>query len=145
MHPIKRELLVDLEPGGFGDGDKRAAEDIKATGEQTQADPEGFILIVEDNKDMVEFLLSLVMKDYRVAYACSGAEALEKLESIPKPDLIISDVMMPHMDGHAFYHAIQAKEAHRDIPFIFLTARTTPEERVKNLSRGAIDYIYKPF
>ena len=78
-------------------------------------------------------------------YAKNGKQALDKLESIPFPDLIICDVMMDVMDGYTFQQHISEMEKFNSIPFIFLTAKSMENDRLKGLSQGAIDYISKPF
>ena len=88
-----------------------------------------------------------ILKDtYNVFLATNGQEALDKLPHIPtRPDIIVSDVMMDVMDGYQLYEELSKTEQYRDIPLIFLTARTSLDEKLKGLSSGAIDYIYKPF
>ena len=77
--------------------------------------------------------------------ANNGEVALSKLKIIPKPNVIISDVMMDTMDGFEFFDNIAANPDFMAIPFIFLTAKTTREEKLKGLTKGSLDYIEKPF
>ncbi|MBN2531273.1 MAG: response regulator [Spirochaetales bacterium] len=66
-----------------------------------------------------------MISEYNIYYAVNGQEALDKLLSIPKPDIIISDIMMEIMDGHEFFNKIGEKEGYNDIPFIFLSSRNS--------------------
>ncbi|MBN2444346.1 MAG: response regulator [Spirochaetales bacterium] len=103
------------------------------------------ILLVEDNTDMIIYMQEALETDYNFFYAVNGMNALQKLKEIPKPDLIISDIMMDEMDGYDFYKALIRDSRYNGIPFIFLTAKTTEDEKLKGLSLGAVDFIYKPF
>lgn len=104
-----------------------------------------FILIVEDNLSMLSYLVEKLRVRYNVYAAKSGEEALEKLKSINQLELIISDVMMKPMDGFEFCRELYKTEKYEHIPVIFLTAKTTSEDKMHGLSLGAIDYIEKPF
>ena len=103
------------------------------------------ILIVEDNIHLLAYLQNSIKSKYNVYYAWNGEEALRKLEYIPKPNIIISDILMDIMDGYDFYNVLSDNERYKDIPVIFLTAKTSLDEKVEGLSKGAVDYIYKPF
>ena len=103
------------------------------------------ILIVEDNEDMLEFLHCELAKKYTVYTSVNGKDALEKLKSIPRPDLIIADIMMDIMDGYQFHARIMQQPSYRSIPCIFITALTAREDKIKALENGIIDYIQKPF
>ncbi len=104
------------------------------------------ILLVEDNKAMVNFLLKKLSYTYNVFCALNGVEALKKLHKLPViPDLILSDIMMDKMDGFAFAKAISEQDAYSHVPIIFLTAKYTPMDKLKGLKLGAIDFISKPF
>ena len=83
-------------------------------------------------------------KHYRVQTAANGEEALERMEGYT-PDLIISDIMMPKMDGFALQSALQSDKNKRVIPFIFLTARSDEPTRKEGARMGVDDYITKPF
>ncbi len=101
------------------------------------------ILLVDDEPDIVEFLkYNLEMEDYEVIVGYDGTEALKKLPE--NPDLIILDIMMPNLDGFEVYKKITAKPKYRDIPVIFLTAKSGEMDEVKGLELGASDYIQKP-
>jgi len=103
------------------------------------------IFIIEDNHDMLSFLQSNLYDDYNIYIAHNGLEALNKIDNIPKPDLIISDIMMDEMDGYEFYDGLSNKSKYDDIPFIFLTAKMSRLEKLNGLKKGAVDYVFKPF
>lgn len=102
------------------------------------------ILLVEDNIEMQDFLTEILGKYFKIEKANNGMEALDKLKQI-KPSLIISDVMMPVMDGFTFLEKLKKKGLASSIPFILLTARAAGEDRLKGLRLGVDDYITKPF
>jgi two-component system, sensor histidine kinase and response regulator len=103
------------------------------------------ILIVEDHELLLRALRDVVeMAGYSVLTAKNGAEALEIMEKT-MPALIVADIMMPQMDGYAFYEAVRARAAWVPIPFIFLTAKADREDVLKGRSLGAEDYLTKPF
>ena len=103
------------------------------------------LMIVEDNIPLLNYMGAKLNRKYNLHYALSGNEALEKLMTIKQLDLIISDVMMDDGDGFDFYSGISAQKRFSHIPFIFLTAKTNMEDKMRGLSLGAIDYISKPF
>ncbi|MBN2536464.1 MAG: response regulator [Spirochaetales bacterium] len=103
------------------------------------------ILIVEDNTELLSYLQKSMINDFNFYYAINGNDALQRLEIIPKPDVIISDIMMDIMDGYEFLTKLREKKEMQDIPFIFLTAKVTEEDKLKGLKQGAVDYIEKPF
>jgi signal transduction histidine kinase/DNA-binding NarL/FixJ family response regulator len=104
-----------------------------------------FILVVEDNVEMLTFLRNKLHSKFNVAVARNGREALERLNSLSSLDLIISDVMMNDMDGLEFCKAVNSVERHAHIPFIFLSAKSSTEDRLAGLSLGAVAYLDKPF
>lgn len=100
------------------------------------------ILLVEDNDVLRDGLRSLLEQEkYILQVAGNGLEALNKMQSAP-PDLILSDILMPVMDGQAFFEAVRAKPEWVSIPFIFLTARR--ESILAGKKLGAEDYLLKP-
>lgn len=102
------------------------------------------VLIVEDNQTLRRLLEYRIGKHYNVRLAENGETALALVDE-GIPDLIISDIMMPRMDGFALLAALRGNEKTAAIPFIFLTARTDDPSRVKGLNNGVDDYITKPF
>lgn len=102
------------------------------------------ILIVEDEKEIHGFLNELLQEHYKLSTAFDGEEALRLLQS-EEPDLIISDVRMPKMDGIELCHKIKSDIKTCHIPFIMLTAKTNVIHRIQGLESGANAYIPKPF
>ncbi len=103
------------------------------------------ILIVDDNRDILKLLQTSLSDKYNVLLATGGEEAIRKLESSVKPELIISDIMMDGLNGNELLSKIMLNEELKDISFVFLTAKTSGEEKIKGLTAGALDYIFKPF
>ena len=102
------------------------------------------ILIVEDEHTLRRLLEYRLRKHYAVQTAANGVEALEMVRN-NIPDLIISDIMMPKMDGFALQRALQEDQHTRAIPFIFLTAKADEQSRIHGMRLGVDDYITKPF
>jgi DNA-binding NarL/FixJ family response regulator len=103
------------------------------------------LFIVDDNIQLLKFIQAAFLESYNVFLARNTAEALIKLKVIPRPDLIISDIMMDGEDGFRLLSALSVKEGYNDIPFIFLTALGGEKAKLKGLDLGAVDYIKKPF
>lgn len=103
------------------------------------------ILVIEDHPDMLRYLTQELSGTYNIFLADNGAKALDLLKSSPRQDLILSDVMMPGMDGYEFYDLVTRIPEYATIPFIFVTARSNRDERIDLLNRGVTDYIFKPF
>jgi CheY-like chemotaxis protein len=103
------------------------------------------ILIVDDIPRNVKVLGDILRtKVCRIAVATSGPQALQMVKKV-HPDLILLDVMMPEMDGFAVCKILKESSQTKDIPIIFLTAKTETADIVKGLESGAVDYISKPF
>lgn len=102
------------------------------------------LLIVDDAPENLFVLSELLQPHYRVLAANSGERGLQVASSLPRPDLILLDVMMPGMNGYQVMQALQADALCADIPVIFLTALSSPREEERGLSLGAVDYITKP-
>jgi signal transduction histidine kinase/class 3 adenylate cyclase len=102
------------------------------------------LVLVDDNADMRGYLERVLRNQYRLAVAKDGLEALELTKSL-RPDLIVSDGMMPRMSGYDLLKAVRGDHALRSIPVILLTARAGTEARIESLEAGADDYIAKPF
>ncbi|HEX8459885.1 MAG TPA: response regulator transcription factor [Segetibacter sp.] len=102
--------------------------------------------MVEDNISMINYLFKKLQEKYNVYTALNGDEAFQKIKSIPTiPDLIISDVMMDMVDGFTFAKILSQNESYNHIPFIFLSAKSTRQDKLQGLKLGAIDFIQKPF
>jgi putative two-component system response regulator len=102
------------------------------------------ILVIEDDPSNLARLQDLLKDRYQVKLANSGARGLRALEQAPLPELILLDVMMPEMDGYLVLSRIKAVTATAEIPVIFLTAKSEPEEERRGIAAGAVDYITKP-
>ncbi len=102
------------------------------------------ILIVDDEPTNISILMQILKDDYRLLAARSGEQALKRVNDIPKPDLILLDVMMPEMDGREVCRRIKEEPAHANIPIIFVTAMNQEQDEQIGLELGAIDYLTKP-
>lgn len=102
------------------------------------------ILLVDDEEDILEFLERILSPRYRVLVTESGEDALKILDKEPV-QLIISDVMMPEMDGFELCRHIKSNFEHSHIPVILLTAKNTIQSKIEGLELGADAYIEKPF
>ncbi|MDB5279348.1 MAG: DNA-binding response regulator, AraC family [Ferruginibacter sp.] len=102
------------------------------------------VLIVEDNDDLRQFIYETIEKDFQVIEAAHGKEGYEKAIA-EIPDLIISDVMMPVMDGFKMAGQLKKNEHTSHIPVILLTAKAGQQHKVEGLETGADDYLTKPF
>lgn len=102
------------------------------------------VLVVDDTKENLTVIGELLNPHYNVRIANSGQRALKVANSTPVPDLILLDIMMPDMDGLEVARRLRADPATRDIPFIFLTARSQIEDERQGFELGAVDYITKP-
>lgn len=102
------------------------------------------VLVVEDNYDVREFIRDSIGAEFSVVEAINGEQGLRKAEKYI-PDLIISDVMMPKMDGYEMMHRIKRDEKTSHIPVILLTAKSDRDSKLEGLGLGADDYLTKPF
>ena len=102
------------------------------------------LLLVEDHTDVRAYLRECLDAQYRIEEAEDGVAGLEKARSM-MPDLIITDVMMPRMDGHTFCRHLKSDKALNHIPVIMLTAKASEESKIEGLLARVDDYLYKPF
>ncbi|MBV4356103.1 ATP-binding protein [Pinibacter aurantiacus] len=102
------------------------------------------VLVVDDNSDMRDYVGRLLNKEYEVVTAENGKDALGKIYH-QRPDLILSDIMMPVMDGIELLHAVKGSPSTDTIPVIFISARAGEEARIEGYNIGADDYLVKPF
>ena len=112
--------------------------------EQFADDDSNTVLIVEDNVDMARYIASCLLPDYKVSFAKNGKVGLELAET-NIPDIIITDVMMPIMDGFEFTHKLQANSNTNHIPIIMLTSKAMQEDKLEGITSGADAYLTKPF
>ncbi len=104
----------------------------------------GWVLVVDDNVDMREYVQRLLGQHYPVMAVADGLAALEAIHQ-QAFDLVLADVMMPRLDGFGLLKALRADERTRTLPVILLSARAGEESRVDGLQAGADDYLIKPF
>lgn len=122
-------------------------DSIEEVGQQTQITDDSSkpsVLVIEDNPDMRQYITTSISDDYQVLTANDGEAGL-KLAIDEVPDLIISDIMMPKMDGYQTANAIRNNEITSHIPIILLTARGDRESRLKGWYERADEYLTKPF
>ncbi|GAB4210360.1 MAG: ATP-binding protein [Roseiflexaceae bacterium] len=118
---------------------------VEATNEASAPDDQRpLVLVVEDHTEMRAFLRAELARCYRVAEATDGKAGLERAAEL-RPDLVVSDLMMPGMSGDQLVEALQSTPELRDTPVVLLTARADPALRVRMLRAGARDYLVKPF
>ena len=102
------------------------------------------ILVVDDTPANLSLMTGLLRDEYKVKAAIDGEKALRIAQAMPQPDLILLDIMMPGIDGYEVCRRLKADAVTRDIPVIFLTAKTDVEDEKMGLDLGAVDYITKP-
>lgn len=102
------------------------------------------VLLVDDSNDFREFMCDVLATEYFVIEACNGKEAWEKIKT-QHPDLILSDVMMPEIDGNQLCKLVKGSSETASIPFVMLTARMAQDHRREGFECGADEYITKPF
>ncbi|HET6557173.1 MAG TPA: response regulator, partial [Prolixibacteraceae bacterium] len=110
----------------------------------SEASAEMKILVVEDNDELLNFMKSTLNRDFHVLAAVDGKHAWNIINE-SMPDLVISDVMMPNMDGYELCHLIKSTYDTSHIPVILLTALSEKSEQLRGLGLGADDYLTKPF
>lgn len=143
---VAASLADDHSPAAIPDmAQASVSSGIVADSEGTAAPTQQskLILLVEDNMELRRFLCDSLCIQYRVIEAFDGAHALKVLEE-QLPDLIISDVMMPNLDGITFCKKVKENDALSHIPFMLLTAKDSPENRLEGVSHGADHYFAKP-
>ena len=119
-------------------------DEIAQSSEERDAQEKDIVLVVEDNTDVAEYIGSVLSDKYEVQYATNGAEGIERANKL-MPDLIVTDVMMPDVDGLELCRRIRESEMTNHIPLVIITARVTDEDRMQGIKAGADAYLYKPF
>jgi len=144
--PIKNEAPIRQD----GSLDELLPVDLNAFSteelieEQNESTALPSLLIIEDNQDVAAYLISCLQDEYQLEVASDGQQGIDKaLEMIP--DIIISDVMMPHKDGFEVCDILKNDERSSHIPIVLLTAKADVESRIAGLKKGADAYLKKPF
>lgn len=140
-----QKMIQDTEPDDAHAISRRSVQDGQHDiVVRDQSDELATVLVVDDNDDMRRYLRTLLLDRYYVLEASDGQSGW-KLARESVPDLIISDVMMPVMDGLTFCAKLKAEPLTSHIPVILLTARSTEQQQAEGLSQGADAYLTKPF
>lgn len=146
-HPAGAVFVVTLplhqnvEQGGMPE----TRQPLEPVSEEASQQAEGFcLLLVDDNHDFLDFLADSLTKEYKVLKAQNGKQALAILEQ-EDVDLVVSDVMMPEMDGLELCRTIKNDIRYSHIPVILLTAKAGEDHQLEGLGMGADDYVTKPF
>ena len=146
--PLADDLVVGVGlPGAelSGAPSVPGASDSGVPSAEAAGDAErALVLVVEDNPDMRSFIAETLGARYQIVVAFDGQDGLEKAVAL-RPDLIVSDVMMPRLSGDQLLAAVRQRPELAEIPFILLTARADDRLRVTLLGHGAQDYLLKPF
>ena len=137
--PLK-EKMTEIETLEFTDSAERFQIN-KLPPDNTSAP---VVLIVEDNRDLTEYLQHILATEYRVVSAADGKSGLEQAFELI-PDIIVSDVMMPVMDGIALLERLKSDIRTSHIPVVMLTAKADITSRLTGLEKGADEYLAKPF
>jgi signal transduction histidine kinase/DNA-binding response OmpR family regulator len=124
--------------------DEISSGGLVANSNSQSGDDQTTVLVVEDNGDLRSFIREVLEDAYRVLEAENGSEALNIVEA-QLPDLIVTDIMMPEMDGITFNRTLKENPGTASVPLIFLTAKTARHDQLEGLDDGADDYITKPF
>ncbi len=103
------------------------------------------LLIVDDNKQNIELLIELFRADYKIAAAKSAKRALKIAFSDAPPDIVLTDILMPEMDGYKLCKTLKEDSRTKNIPIIFVTAISEVMDESRGFALGAVDYITKPF
>lgn len=147
--PLAKSLFRPEQLHESGVSDYIPTEKVSETSEHeikpdNQSETLDSILIVEDNADLLNYMQSILVHDFKIFMAADGELALS-LARQHIPNLIISDLMMPKLDGIELTRAVKADERTSHIPVILLTARNEEQARITGLKTGADDYLTKPF
>lgn len=132
--------LPAVPPGDLQDVDSMQEEPLNE-GDGAMSDP--LVMIVEDNRDVAYYIGTLLGREHRLCYANNGLQALKEANDL-LPDIIVTDLMMPEMDGLALVREVRSSVALSHIPIIVITARVDEKERLRLIESGADAFIQKP-
>ncbi|RIB21310.1 hypothetical protein C2G38_1110564 [Gigaspora rosea] len=144
---VQNDMMDKLSIGDLKtDINKALTEDITNISTHDSINERQYqILIVDDDNDMRDYLTD-ILKEFDIYRACDGQDAIRILKKLNKmPDLILSDIIMPNMNGYELLCELRSSAKTRLIPVIFLSAKAGEESQVEGLDRGADDYLIKPF
>lgn len=134
---VKAEAMAVLDNGNSTETDINDEQQENLTERK-------IVLVVEDNRDVAEYIGDQLSADYEVVYAVNGEDGLQKTISL-MPDVVVSDLMMSEMDGLEMCRKIRENEVINHIPIIMVTARITEEDKLQGLEAGVDVYLSKPF
>ena len=155
--PVSKADVSNIEEGDYDDSSHLSGQDVISDTEELAiaamqspaAELKPKLLLVEDNPDMQRLITSILASSYDCLVANNGKEAWDLLSEDPSNNqnisLIISDVMMPEMDGYSLLEHVKNHEYWRQIPMVMLTARAAEEDKLRALRLGVDDYLVKPF
>lgn len=103
------------------------------------------LMIIEDSEFMLRFLSRFFAEKFSLMLVGDGLEAMQKLQSGYRPQVILADINMPHLNGFEFLEHVKASLLYTDIPVIMCSANDDSNDRIKSLRLGAVDYVVKPF
>jgi signal transduction histidine kinase len=134
----------NVSTAGNDRGSTAAAVDTGAESTERFQEKRPHIVLADDNADMREYIRRLLVPHFEVTTAANGVEALASTRRL-KPELVLSDVMMPELDGFGLLRALREDPETRTTPIVLLSARANEEASVEALDSGADDYLVKPF
>ena len=142
LHDENAQLMTSTDrPQATTEPEGKAAISDEEAASDT---PRTRILVVEDDAEMLQFVAGILDKTYQVIPAVDGQDGLEKAGEC-QPDLIISDINMPRMDGWQMVEALKARAETSHIPIVLLTANSSIDDRIRGAAQGVDDYLVKPF
>jgi signal transduction histidine kinase/DNA-binding response OmpR family regulator/tetratricopeptide (TPR) repeat protein len=143
-HLDEDEIIEEMPSEPIDEDTAISAATDEAFAATTPAGQKFCVLVVEDHQEMREYIAGHLAGEFRLLQASNGREALKIIEQ-QLPDLIVSDLMMPEMDGLALLSQIRNSKKTGDIPFVLLTAKASDEDRMSGYQQKADAYITKPF